>query len=457
LKIVLIVVGVLAVLLVVGTIFVVGAAPEGLMDALTPDPPRTTIRTEPAMRRPLIETVSAPGGIEPLTMVEISAEVSARIEQLPLREGDSVRQGDVIIKLDDVDLKAALKASKAHRDGERFRLQSEQARLAGLLKTLAFARKTADRQTALYETGDVSRSTLDNALERVEDLEASVDATTHSISVIESSLAAAEANIDRAEDDLTNAVIRSPIDGVVTLLNAEIGEVVLVGTMNNPGTVIMVVADLTRMILNARIAESDIASVAKGQKAKIFINAYPDEVFHGVVRQIALQRTVEMDGTGYFETEIELQLEPGRTIFSGLVANVDVEVAEHEGVLVESQAIVERLVDDLPLDIRRHPLVNRSKRTVSVVYRVIDDKAVCTPVKPGASDLTHSVVVEGLEEGEEVVVGPFKVLEKIKHDELVKREDDPAAEKQEDGDEQQKEPQGDTETETDEEEAPAAA
>jgi len=264
-------------------------------------------------------------------------------------------------------------------------------------------------------------------------------------------MAAAEADIDRAEDDLTNAVIRSPIDGVVTLLNAEIGEVVLVGTMNNPGTVIMIVADLTRMILNARVAESDIASVAKGQEAKIFINAYPDEVFHGIVRKIALQRTVELDGTGYFETEIELELEAGRTIFSGLVANVDIEVAEHGGVVVESQAVVERMVDDLPADIRRNPLVNRAKRTVSVVYRVIDDKAVCTPVKAGASDLTHSVVVAGLEEGEEVVVGPFKVLEKIKHDELVKREDEPEAAEQEEADQ---EPQ---ETETGEEDAPAPA
>jgi HlyD family secretion protein len=169
------------------------------------------------------------------------------------------------------------------------------------------------------------------------------------------------------------------------------------------------------------------------------------------VRKIALQRTVELDGTGFFETEIELQLDPGRTIFSGLVANVDIEVAEHAGVVVESQAVVERLVDELPAAIRRNPLVNRAKRTVSVVYRVADGKAVCTPVKTGASDLTHSVVTAGLDEGEEVVVGPFKVLEKIKHDELVKREDEPAKAQEEESD---KEPE---ETETGEEEAPAAA
>jgi HlyD family secretion protein len=418
LKIVLIVVGVLAVVVVVGAAVLISTSPEGLLDVFSPEPDRTEIRTELAEHRALVETVSAPGEIEPLTKVEISSEVSARIEQLPFREGDEVRADDVIVKLDDVDLEAQLHAAQARREGEQFRFQSEQARLQGLFKTLAFARKTLERQTSLYESGDVSRSALDDAQERVEDLEAGVEASTHAISVIESSMAAADADIDRAQDALTNSIIRSPMDGVVTLLNAEIGEVVLVGTMNNPGTVIMTIADLSRMILNARVAESDVAAIAEGQKSRVHINAYPDRVFNGIVRKIALQRTTAMDGTGFFETEIELDLQ-GDRIYSGLVANVDIEIAEHGGLVVESQAVVERLVDDLPAEIRRHPLIDRRKRTTSAVYRVVDGKAICTPVKRGASDLTHSLVEEGLEEGAEVIVGPYKVLERIKHDELV--------------------------------------
>ncbi|MHC4218357.1 MAG: hypothetical protein ACYSU7_07860 [Planctomycetota bacterium] len=103
-------------------------------------------------------------------------------------------------------------------------------------------------------------------------------------------------------------------------------------------------------------------------------------------------------------------------------------------------------MDDLPLAIRRNPLINRAKRTTSVVYRVIDGKSVCTPVKPGSSDLTHSIVLEGIEEGEEVVVGPYKVLEKIKHDELVKRERDeetePEAESKAPDEKEQEEAEG---------------
>ncbi len=422
-KIALIVVGLFVVLATVSGVLVVTITPAGLLQYLKPEPQRTEVRTEPAMHRELIETVAAPGEIEPLTKVEISAEVSARIEQLPFREGDDIDRNDIIVKLDDRNLKASLKSAKAQREAERYRLQSEQASRVGVLKHLEFARRHLDRQTGLYETGDVSRSTLDDAQDRVADLEASVESVTHTLSVIESSLAVADANIERAEDALTKTVIRSPIDGILTQLNAEIGEVVMLGTMNNPGTVIMTIADLSRMILNARVAETDVAKIAEGQNAKIHINAYRDRVYSGVLRTIALQRTTEMDGTGFFETEIELDLQ-GERIYSGLVANVDIEIATHAGLIVESQAIVERIVEDLPAEIRKNPLVDRRKRITNVVYRIVDGKAVCTPVKRGPSDLTHSVVLKGIDEGDEIIIGPYKVLESIEHDELVKREDE---------------------------------
>ncbi len=426
-KIVLIVVGLFAAVAVVGTVVLVGVAPEGMMDFLKREPPRTEVRTQQVVPQRLVETVSAPGEIEPLTKVEISAEVAARIEQLPFREGNRIKRGDVIVKLDDRDLRAGLQSARAQREAERFRLQSEQASLTGTLKHLEFARKTLQRQAKLYETGDISQGTLDEAQDRVHDLEAAAEATTHAISVIESSLAAADANIDRAEDALTKTVMISPIDGLLTKLNAEVGEVVMLGTMNNPGTVIMTIADLSRMILNARVAESDVAKIAVGQAAKVHINAYRDEVFTGIVRTIALQRTTELDGTGYFETEVELDLQ-GRQIYSGLVANVDIEIASHDGLVVESQAVVERLVDDLPSEVRGSPIINPRKRVANVAYRVIDGKAVCTPVLPGPSDLTHMLILDGLAEGDEVVVGPYKVLESIEHEELVKTESESKAE-----------------------------
>jgi HlyD family secretion protein len=410
-------------LIVVGAL-VAGPQVGDALSALAPKAQGIKVRMETIAPRTLIETIKAPGKIEPHTKVEISSEVSARIEALPFREGQMVRKGDMVVSLDDRDLKAALASAEARRDGEAFRLQSEQARFTGLLSTLSFAKKELERKQKLFDTGDLSRQDLDNAMQRADDLQAQVEAIKHSISVIESSMAGAKADIDQSKMLLAKTVIVAPMDGVITLLNAEVGEVVLVGTMNNPGTVIMTVADLSRMILKAEVAETDISKIALGQPSKVHINAYRDETYSGTVTQIALQRTEKLDGTGYFETEVEIDLRGGR-ILSGLVANVDIEIANHNGLAVESQAIVDRIVEELPDSVKRdNPLVDMAKKTTSVAYKVVNGKTVCTPVKRGPSDDTHSVVLAGLSDGEKVVVGPYKVLENLKHDELVTDEAD---------------------------------
>ena len=115
------------------------------------------VRTEEIQRQELVERISAPGEIEPNVKVDVSAEVSARILALPFREGESVRKGDVIIKLSAEDIEARLESAKARRDAERYRLQSEQSRLAGPLASLANARDALERQESLFMTGDVSR------------------------------------------------------------------------------------------------------------------------------------------------------------------------------------------------------------------------------------------------------------------------------------------------------------
>ena len=376
------------------------------------------VRIEPAERRDLVERVSAPGEVEPNVKVDVSAEISARIIDLPFREGDSVRKGDVIIRLDAEDFEARLESAKARRDAERFRLRSEQSGLSGPLSALENAKATLARQESLYESGDVSRQAIDDARNQVKQLEAQVSSAQLAISVIESSLAAAEADIDQAREALEKTVMRSPIDGVVTVLNAEVGELVVVGTMNNAGTVIMTIADLSRMRLDARIAESDVARVRESQPAEIRINAYPDEVFTGVVDRLALQRSLDRDGSGYFKTEIQIDLD-GRRILSGLAANVDVEIATHQGVVVPSQAVQDVRVDELPSRVAGDELVDRSRLTVPVVYVVTDGRAICRPVKLGPSSLTETVIADGLLVGDMVVVGPYKILNDLRDDDSV--------------------------------------
>ena len=385
----------------------------------------TEVRVERIERRSLVERVSAPGEVEPNVKVDVSAEVSARILDLPFREGDPVGKGDVIIRLDAEDIEARLESAKARRDAERYRLQSGQSRLAGPIATLANARRQLERQETLFASGDVSRQGLDDMRNRVAELEAQVEAGKLAISVIESSYAAAEADVAQAREMLDRTIMTSPIDGVITLLNAEVGELVVVGTMNNAGTVIMTIADLSRMRLDAKVAESDIARIATTQPAEVRINAYPDEVFEGVVERIALQRTLDRDGSGYFKTEVQLKLE-GRRIYSGLAANVDIEIARHEGLVVPSQAVVDKLVDELPSRIANHPLVDRDRRTVPVVFTLENGLASCHPVRIGPSSLAETIISEGLDPASTVVVGPYKALEKLDDGDAIRVEDAPA-------------------------------
>lgn len=380
------------------------------------------VRVESVLRQELIERVSAPGEIEPNVKVDVSAEVSARILELPFREGEIVRKGDLIIRLSAEDIEARLESAKARRDAERYRLQSEQSRLAGPVASLANAEDALQRQKSLFETGDVSRQLLDDARSRVLELAAQVEAGRLAISVIESSLAASDADVDQAEELLEKTVMTSPIDGVITVLNAEVGELVVVGTMNNAGTVIMTIADLSRMRLDARVAESDVARIATSQPAEIRINAYPEDVFTGTVDRIALQRSLDRDGSGFFKTEVQIELE-GRRLFSGLAANVDIEIARHQGLVVPSQAVVDRKVDELSSRVREHPLVDVTRVTVPVVYVMKDGKAVCHPVEIGPSSLSETIISKGLPPESVVIVGPYKALEALEDGDAVRKGD----------------------------------
>lgn len=382
----------------------------------------TAVRMEPVATGVLVETVSAPGIVEPKRKVDVSAEVSARIVELPHREGERVRAGDLLMRLDDRDLKAALQSAEARRDGERYRLEAERSRIVGSQNTLENARATAQRQEALFRAGDISRQAYEDAVTRARDLESQFLAQKNTVIQLEKSLAAAEAQIEQQREALRRTLVVAAIDGIITQLNAEVGELVVVGTMNNPGTKILTVADLSKMKLTAKVSEADVPRVAKAQPAEVRINGYKNRVFKGTVEEVALSRTLDKDGTGYFKTAVLLDL-AGEQIFSGLGGNVEISIARHSGLNVPSQAVVERKVEDLPEAARKSPTIEPGAKTAMVVFRVQDGKAVLTPVRTGASNLTDTIVVDGLAEGEMVVTGPYKSLERLKDGDAVRKEE----------------------------------
>lgn len=389
------------------------------------------VRVEKVTRGDLVEFVSASGEVEPKTKVSISARVAARIAELPYDEGDEVKKGDVLVKFDDKDLRAALESVKARYAAEEaqitvtdMRIKAQDAQLNALKISLADAERDLRRQRQLLETRDVSQSVVDTAQARADNFKAQVMASEQTLAadksgliVLRHNLDAANAEIQRAEDNLSYATIMSPIDGVVTKVEAEVGELALMGTMNNPGTVLLNVADLSKILLVAHVDEASIANIKVGQKAKVRMQAYGEEVFEGVVDKMALKNTEDrLTNTKFFEVEVLLKTD-GRRIPSGLNGDAEIETNRLENMLkVPSQSVVGRQVETLPADVRYKPEVDQKKTIASVVYRFVDGKSVVTPVVVGPSDVTHTVVKAGLGEGDAVIAGPYKVLESIQHD-----------------------------------------
>jgi HlyD family secretion protein len=189
--------------------------------------------------------------------------------------------------------------------------------------------------------------------------------------------------------------------------------------------VILEVADLSQMLFVARVPEANIAKVKLGQKAVIRAQAYADRAFEGTVTSVALAPTVAKDRDNEKNFTAEITIKPdGSSVLSGLTADADIETSRHLGVLkVPSQAVLGRPADDLPAAIREKiPEEERLKSVVAVVYRFGDGKAVAQPVTVGPSDVTDTVIRSGLSENDRVITGPYKVLEKLAHDQKVEEE-----------------------------------
>ncbi len=414
----------------------------------------TVVRVEELQPTELQEFVSAPAELEPKSRVEISAKVSGRVEALPFKVGERVTKGDpnanppippsLIVQLDSKDLASQLLGAQARRaaqaatiESERARLASQKATLIGTGATLEQAKTQMERQKKLLESKDISQYDFDQAQLKLDELQAQynaaklgLDAADLNLRVLQHNLEAADAQIKQSEETLGYTTIVSPLDGVVTRVNAKVGEMVVTGMMNNPGTKILEVGDLSQMLAVAQTDEADVGKLEVGQKVRVFSDADPSDEFNGTVYTIALSTDLSRQGTKYYKTEI--LLESDRRLYSGLTANVDIQTRKYSNVLsVPSQAVMTREIENLPIEIRdSSPYVDKTKTFATVVFRYIDGKAVITPVKIGPSNLTHTILEAGVEKGDKVIMGPYKELEKLKHDQVVKDEREAKAEEE---------------------------
>jgi HlyD family secretion protein len=374
---------------------------------------------------PITSTVRAPGRIQPETMVKLSADVPGKVIRLAVKEGQHVKRGQFLLQLDDTQYKAEVANTESALAAARSNLRQAES---------AFAQSDAalKRKESLFTQKLVSPEELDIARTTRDSDKARLDARREDV-------AQASASLVIQRDRLSKTRFEAPIDGTVTQLSIEEGEIVVTGTMNNPGTVILNVADLRRMKVEADVDETDVSSVALGQTAKITVDALPDTSLVGHVTEIANSPSIENAGGQDQQTNflVDVMLDaPPAMLRPGMTADVEITTASKDSVLlVPIQAVVVRTPDELlPIAKRAarkkgaaasapKPATGRVVEMRGVFVMGKDGKVAFRKVTTGLSSDTDFEVSGDLKPGDKIVTGPFRVLRTLKPDQKVRVEE----------------------------------
>jgi HlyD family secretion protein len=354
-----------------------------------------TVQTEKVERRTITQIVTATGKIQPVTQVKINAEVSGEIVELPVREGQRVAKGQLLVRI--------------KPDAYQAQFERAQASLTISEANLVKAEAEYKRASELYEKRLVS--------------DAEMDIARASYQSAKASHAQAQASLKEARETLAKTAIYSPMDGVVSQLLREVAERVS-GSTFTQGTEIMTVADLARMEARVDVGENDIILVSRGDTARVKVDAYTDSTFVGVVSQIA--NTAKTTGVGTqdqvinFEVRILLKTPPGVELRPGMSMTADIETETRQNVLavpIQSVTVrapkMEKKEDEAEAESDAKPstLAGRKEQKLDeVVFVVEDGQAKTVVVKRGLTSDTHVEIASVELEGKEVVAGPFRAI-----------------------------------------------
>jgi HlyD family secretion protein len=374
------------------------------------------VYTEKASTRTIESVVTAPGQIDPKVKVNISAHIVGKIEKLYFQEGDSVRRGQKLVELEK-------RVYVAQRDGLRAELASRRVEVQRARAALRTAESSYQRAQNLSKQGIQAQELFDQSRLAYENANAALLAADQGVHQ-------AEAGLRQADEDLSRTTIVSPLDGKVVQLDAREGEVVVTGTMNNPGSVIAVIADLSQILVEAEVGETEVVSVKLHQQARIKVDAVVDREYAGHVVEIGSSAAVRQgagSGIRYFKVKVAIdnaddRLRPGMTSQVSIVTSRAVNV-----VAVPIQSVVERVPG------AKASARDDDKPKKKYVFLVKDGKARQVEVTTGISDATHVAVLSGVKAGDELITGPFRTLKKLNDgDAVMVTREEKAASKDED-------------------------
>jgi HlyD family secretion protein len=375
------------------------------------------VQIEPAAKRDITQTVSATGKINSEFKVTITPEVTGEIVSLPVKEGDFVKKGQLLIKI------------KA--DAYVAQQQRAEANLSSAKSSLAMNKAQLDKITADYNrTKEMHLKKLSSDA----DLETAKSAYLSAVANYEGAQATVlqmVASLNETNQSLYKTTINSPMDGTISQLNVQLGDRVL-GSGFSQGTDIMTVSDLGSMISTVQVDENDVVLVALGDTARIKVDAYGDRIFKGTVYQIGNSATATGTGTQEqvvnFDVKIRL-IDPDPGLRPGMSCNATIETQTINNVLsIPIQSVTARSEDNKPKEISKDQDNSNSnvidkkekKATVTkpkeVVFVIENNKAKMKEVKTGLSDDNFIEIKEGLKNGENVVTGSYKAISRELND-----------------------------------------
>jgi HlyD family secretion protein len=392
------------------------------------------VTTEKVARRDLIELIPANGKIQPVVQVVISPEVAGEIVALPVREGDLVKKGDLLVQI-------KADTYKASRNSAASSYQSALANKTLTQMELERAEAEFQRNQQLFQNQLVSESLILDFKTAYEVAKLRYTNSVHSV-------AQAQFAMDKADEDLSKTTIVAPIDGSVTRLQSQIGERVL-GTSFNKGTEIMTISDLSQMEARVDIGEVDVVLIKPGQKARLEVDAFRDKKFTGVVTEIAnsakgasaLAASTSQEATKF---EVRIRINENEAFRPGMSVSAEIETRHATNALsVPYAAVTTRLpksAENPAAETKDNPApmtgnsdsgAKKSPKQSEVVFVVEGDQVKMVPVKIGITDGTHWEILEGLNEGQEFVSGSYKAVNKELEDgkKITKTGDKTAAEK----------------------------
>jgi HlyD family secretion protein len=407
-----------------------------------------SVQAEALRARDLEAIVSASGKVQPKRSVNVSANTTGRVTRVAVEEGQHVKAGQFLLEIDPKQLEGQLQRGEASVAVAQSSLMSARTAVEQGRANLELARQNLKRQQDLWKEGLTTRENLERAQNDVAVRETDLRVREQDIETNEQRIRQEQAGLSTTRYNLNQIIITAPMDGLVTRRSIEEGETAVLGTMNNAGSVLLTIADMSVIEAEVEVDETEIPSVALNQEAKVMIDAVPDRTFRGRVTEIGnspIQNNTQ-NNTGQrqatiFKVVITLE-EQVPDIRPGFTCTAEITTARRKDVVsvpIQALTVREMLYNDkgemvhetptrrrrgtnieTPVSASNEPPPGHTRKETEGVFAVRDGKAAFLPVKVGIAGEQYFEVLNGLKAGDQVITGPFSSVRELADGQAVK-------------------------------------